>query len=248
MGLHKVHRGRNCLNVRVIAGLVIIAIGVLFFLRNMGMMGDVNLWRYWPVMLIIVGIVHIFSPRQYRRFWHGVLWVVIGTILLLKYHGIIPLTWMRMWPLILVLMGLGIVISTLTGHRPRAKPERGSTDLDTIDIHAVLGGGEYRITSQTFQGGRITAIMGGCELNLQKAGILPGEVEINVFAMWGGISLRVPEDWEVIVKGTPILGGFDNQANYLDDRAIIQEGDKKEKRRRLVVTGVAIMGGVEVKN
>ena len=58
------------------------------------------------------------------------------------------------------------------------------------------------------------------------------------FAFWGGIEIRVPEDWEVQVKGTAILGGYGDETRTI-------EGDG---RKVLVVTGTAIMGGVEIKN
>jgi hypothetical protein len=60
---------------------------------------------------------------------------------------------------------------------------------------------------------------------------------LDTFAFWGGIEIRVPDDWEVISQGSAALGGFVNNARS-------QPGAK----RRLVVTGLAIMGGVEVKN
>jgi len=55
--------------------------------------------------------------------------------------------------------------------------------------------------------------------------------------MWGGIEIKVPEDWVVVNFGTAILGGFENKTRPLPGAS-----------KRLVVTGTAIMGGVEVKN
>jgi hypothetical protein len=47
----------------------------------------------------------------------------------------------------------------------------------------------------------------------------------------------VPEEWEVVSRGLPILGGFVDNTRHT-------QGAQK----RLVVTGMAIMGGIEVKN
>ena len=60
---------------------------------------------------------------------------------------------------------------------------------------------------------------------------------IDVFVMWGGIEIRVPDDWEVVNRGSAFLGGFENKTHPLPNAT-----------RRLVVTGTAIMGGVEVKS
>jgi len=35
-----------------------------------------------------------------------------------------------------------------------------------------------------------------------------GPAVLDVFAFWGGVEVRVPRDWTVVMKGTPILGGF----------------------------------------
>jgi hypothetical protein len=53
----------------------------------------------------------------------------------------------------------------------------------------------------------------------------------------GGVEVRVPEDWTVETRGMAVLGGFEDKTRRpLDDR------------RKLVVTGLAVLGGVEVKN
>jgi hypothetical protein len=60
---------------------------------------------------------------------------------------------------------------------------------------------------------------------------------INVFAVMGGIEMKVPTDWTVILNGSPIIGGF-------DEKTI----NPKDGNKRLIVTGYAIMGGVQVNN
>jgi hypothetical protein len=78
---------------------------------------------------------------------------------------------------------------------------------NVVDITAILGGFERRVSAPDFRGGEITAIMGGCALDLREAS-LATEAVINVFAIWGGITIKVPPDWTVILHGTPVMGGF----------------------------------------
>ena len=59
-----------------------------------------------------------------------------------------------------------------------------------------------------------------------------------MFAMWGGIEMRVPEDWTVSRRVTPLLGG-------VEDKTRPPQG---ASAHRLMLRGFAIMGGVEIKN
>jgi hypothetical protein len=63
----------------------------------------------------------------------------------------------------------------------------------------LLGGFERRVHTQDFRGGEVTAVMGGCALDLRGAS-MTGEAIINVFAFWGGVTLKVPPDWTVVLK------------------------------------------------
>jgi predicted membrane protein len=102
-----------------------------------------------------------------------------------------------------------------------------------------MGGGERVVRSQDFRGGEVTAILGGFEIDLRGAGIAGDSATIEVFALFGGVELRVPEDWDVAVHGTPILGAVINSA---------KAGIGTVPTKTLVIRGSAIMGGVEVKN
>jgi hypothetical protein len=86
------------------------------------------------------------------------------------------------------------------------------------------------------RGGEVTAILGGCTLDMRGSSI-EGEAVLNVFAVCGGISIKCPPDWTVVLHGTPILGGFDEKTAPAPDSA-----------KRLVVKGYVIMGGLEVTN
>ncbi|MFI1385079.1 DUF1707 domain-containing protein [Embleya sp. NPDC020886] len=81
------------------------------------------------------------------------------------------------------------------------------------------------------------AVMGGVEIDLTDAVFDEPELVINVFTIWGGIDIRIPEGVTVRDHGFGFMGGFDVHEQYTDDpRAPV-----------VVVKGMAIMGGVTVK-
>ena len=78
--------------------------------------------------------------------------------------------------------------------------------------------------------------MGGIELDLRQAGTENGEAVIDVFVLWGGIEITVPPDWTVSNQVTPILGGAEDKST-----------GTQQARNRLIVKGVVIMSGVDIK-
>ncbi len=103
---------------------------------------------------------------------------------------------------------------------------------------AILGGFEKRGAWVCPRRVSIVAIMGGAELDLREAELAPGVTELNVIAIMGGVELIVPPWLSVECDATAILGGFEEL-----HRA---PTTPEPERRVLRVTGVAIMGGVEI--
>ena len=243
---------------RVALGLVVIAVGVLFTLDKLGYVNAGEFWEYWPVLLIGVGIGRVLQPRGTQGRGFGVVLMVLGAWFLLSNLDLIHYRFGDVWPLLLVVLGIMMVWRAITGpffESPRRRLKEamaagdgsaavgglatsGSDTSSTVNGFALLGRVKRKVVSQDFRGGALTAIMGGCELDLRQASISSGQAVIDTFALWGGIEIKVPQEWSVVVQGTPILGAF-------DDKTVRVGGDGSKV---LVIKGVALMGGVELKN
>ncbi len=105
---------------------------------------------------------------------------------------------------------------------------------------AIFGGAKRRVETQDFEGGEALAIFGGVELDLHKAATKKDEIVIEANAMFGGIDMRVPDNWTVTVRGAGIFGGYEDKT---DSRS-----GEVGKQPHLVITGYAVFGGVSVKN
>jgi hypothetical protein len=82
------------------------------------------------------------------------------------------------------------------------------------------------------------AIMGGGCIDMRNASFAEQTTRISVLALMGGIDVVVPEDAEVRAHGLGILGGFGGR------RAT---GPGQAGTPVIVVTGLAIMGGVGIR-
>jgi predicted membrane protein len=213
---------------RVVLGLCVMLAGLVLALDSLGFIEAGNIFRFWPLILVAIGAVKWMSPVPQKM--SAFIWIVAGVAFLLVSLG--RMSFGGVWAMILFLVGAKIAWKAL---RPMALPR----DADSvIDLMQFMGGTKTVVTTQDFKGGQATAVMGGCEIDLRHASMPEGRAAvIDTFAFWGGIEIRVPDDWEVVSQGGAALGGFVNNARS-------QPGSK----RRLVVTGLAVMGGVEVKN
>ncbi|HEY7112556.1 MAG TPA: DUF5668 domain-containing protein [Thermoanaerobaculia bacterium] len=266
---------------RFVAGGILVLLGVLFLLDNFDMVDAREVLRFWPVILIALGLTRLLAPRRPEQLTGGAVLLFLGIFFLLKA---LHVPWFRLrsvWPLLLVVVG-GMIIWQAVRGRPSAgalpsppgpspDPAAGSpmppgSDLggrasegalaglvatrglrgdpqtrdSVLSEFALMGGGELVVHSQDFRGGEVTAIMGGFEIDLRGAAIAGDSATIEIFTLFGGIELKVPQEWYVVLQGTPILGMFANTAKPLPASSA--------PRKTLILKGAAIMGGVEVKN
>ncbi len=217
------------LTPRLILGVSIMIAGLVLALDSLGLVDGSAVLRFWPLALVAIGVVKCSSRYQCAG---GVVWVAAGLALLLVTLGQMPAS--RLWAVMLFFLGANIAWRAL---RPQARLA-GADPTAHVDMMALLGGAKTVSYAADFRGGQAVATLGGCELDLRHASIPEGgEAVIDAFALWGGVEIKVPEEWEVVNRGSAFLGGFENKTRPLPG-----------SRRRLVVTGTAIMGGVEVKN
>jgi predicted membrane protein len=92
-----------------------------------------------------------------------------------------------------------------------------------------------------FQRRKITAIFGGIELDLTKAGLAPGISYLEIACVFGGATLIVPDDWHITIEVTPVLGGFTDSRKLSPGRTV-------DPSKHLVVKGAVVFGGGEVKS
>ena len=225
-------RGRP-ITPQLLMGLLVIAVGVLFTLDNLDLVDARHYIRFWPIGLIAIGALKLWQSRSGGGAFAALLLTLAGTWLLLESLAIVTVSFVDLWPMLLVLFGGSLVWHGLRGRRDRA----GMDDAATVSALAVLGGINRGSNSRAFRGGDLTAILGGCEIDLRQASI-DGEAVIDVFAMWGGIEIKVPEDWSMSSHVVPILGGYEDKTRP----------PRGATTHRLVVRGFAIMGGIEIKN
>jgi len=216
-----------------IIGIGVLALGAIMLLDNLGLVDGENLFEYWPILLILVGLSHLVRPRGSRSVVGGVIWIAIGAVVLLGNLGYLSVEIWDLWPVVLVIVGVGLILRPFRRARITADENSG-----VFEAAAILGGAKRRIAVADFRGGDAVAVMGGCEIDLTQCGSDGQPAEIDTFAFWGGIEIRVPEEWKVEIKGMSLLGSYGNDTRVVDS----------DSAKLVVIRGLAFMGGVEIKN
>ena len=249
---------------RIIFGLILFTLGVLFLLDRLDVVEMGRLWDYWPLVFVGVGLGKVMQPAGAPGRASGLIFIIVGAWWLLANLDVLDHDPVDFWPVVLILIGASVLWRAIESARnpvamssppplpgeppppPAATAGAGGSepapafyDADArINAIGVLGGVGRKSAARDFRGGSLTAILGGCEIDLRQASIASGEAVIDAFALWGGVEVRVPRDWLVVSKGLPLLGGFVDSTSP----------PPSPTGKVLVVRGMAVMGGVEIKN
>lgn len=229
---------RGGLPTRLLFGLVVVVLGFAFLLDNLNILELDAVWPYAPIVIVVWGLILLVRPSPTGRRTGGFIVTIIGLLLLNSSLHLLPYGWEVFWPVVIILFGAWMALRGLTREgRSGGKGADVDTSATTSDF-AMMAGLNRKNASKAFRGGEVTAVMGGCELDLRDAKIAGGEAVIEVFALWGGIDIKVPGDWTVVNNVTPLLGGSE------DTRKVVGS----DPTQRLVVQGFAVMGGIEISN
>lgn len=219
---------------RLIIGFGILALGMLWTLENLDVLQSEPITRWWPVLLVIIGLGQVVDGRPNKA--GPIVLILIGVLMLLDVANLIDLDLGDLIPLAIALFGAKLIWEAVTRRHGRRTV---AADGDSV-IHAfaMMAGVKRQSVSREFRGGDANAVMGGVELDLRNAQVAPGEdVLIDAFAMWGGIEMQVPPNWRIAGNVLPIMGAFEDNTHH-----------NGEPGPLVTIRGTAIMGAIEVKN
>lgn len=226
----------------VVLGATIIAVGVLLLLDNLDIIPAVNLWNYWPVILIALGLARLTNTSSPSSLIWGGAMTAAGALLLLNNLDLLRFPVHLFWPLMVIAFGASMLFRAAEAHRYAGAPPGGAVyNGPNFSVWSVFGGVERRIETDDFQSAYISAVFGGVKLDLRRAQIKQGRAIIDVNAVFGGVEMMVPENWTVVVEATGVFGG-------IEDKTRPPQQVPGQVNPVLVVTGAAAFGGVSIAN
>lgn len=235
----------------IVFGVIFVVLGVALLLDTARVI-DVDVWgtlhTWWPSILAIWALARVATRNG--SFLGNMILFAVGILLQLSSLDVIDGFWAAFWPIVFILAGLSLLRgSMLRARAATATPPSASNgsargeglpyENDYLETSALMGGSSTRVVSKNFRGGSISSIMGGLEIDLRSAEIDGNLAVLEATCVMGGIEIRVPPHWTVQVKGTPILGGIDDETHkYRDDNVV---------GPTLILDATVVLGGIEIK-
>ena len=212
----------------IVWGLIFIVLGLIVGLNTLGI-ASINIFfdGWWTLFLIIPGIMGLFKDKDKTG---NVILLVVGILLLLGSQDIINFeTIMKLvFPAILVIIGLSCLIKGL------AVKEIKSSDKDTLKCDAVFTGQKV-VVENPILGADVNAIFGGLELDLRNSN-LKKDIVITATSIFGGIDIILPDDVNLKLNTTCILGGIDDKSKK-----------NKDAKVTIYLNATCVFGGLDIK-
>lgn len=197
-----------------------------------------------PVAILVFGLYLLVRSENRPKPIIGWFVTLFGAILLISQTGWFGLSFGDMFlPMWLVVIAFIIM-------NPRKLLPRGfntneedlSEDDRQIKLLAFMGGGDLHYTTRSLVGGEVVAIWGGYKIDFTEADMEGDEMELNLLCVMGGVEIIVPANWEVEKRGAVcIMGGYSNKTKCLAEKLELP-------RKTLIIKGLALMGGGDIKN
>jgi predicted membrane protein len=246
---------------RFILGVFIVLMGLAMMLDQLGVAPAHHVMRFWPVVLIALGLVSCTRGRR-RGSVTGLVLIVVGSWLLLNtLHVVMLEPWEFIWPLVLVAIGARVMMRGSDNSHWRRPPDgsippalssaasnnfsspgnfsSATESSDHATLFSLLSSSRRRWGRAVFRSAEATCMMGGCELDLRDALLgADGTAHIEVFILMGGLNIFVPPNWTVVTHIMPIMGGVEDKTRSIPSGTTQQ----------LIIRGTVMMGGVEVSN
>lgn len=235
-------------NNHIWIGGILLIIGSVALLKMFGIEFPDFLFS-WQMLLIAIGLF-----VGIRKDFQGATWLIlilIGSLFLINEFFVFDKLRRFLLPIILIGSGLFFIFRpkksyNYVDYNAAGQPNEiplpkgvNPTSEDYIDTTSIFGGTKKKVFSKAFRGGDMVNIFGGSEIDLTQADI-NGTAVIDVTTLFGGATLLVPSNWNVVSDAVAILG------EVKDKRVMTNIPENNNKT--LLIKGTVIFGGVDVKS
>jgi predicted membrane protein len=227
--------------LKIIIGLALVAVGVLWILSILGVLTfEFSTKGWWALFVIVPCLFGLVSDKDKIGPCIG---IGVGVLLFLAARDVI--TWQMMWQIALALLIIGFGIRILF-FRSWGCGECDVQELKTISrdgkdirfIDSAFGKQSLTFAGEKFEGADVKSSFGALTLDLRGA-VIAGDAFIDLNVGFSGVSIIVPDDINVKIAVSSGFGGVKDDRHSKVDNA---------GAPTLIITGKVGFGGVEIRN
>lgn len=98
-------------------GLLLVGLGTAFFLDRTEVFELDELWHYWPLLLVVVGLNKVIGYPTARDFTNGLWTMFVGLWLFAIFEGMYGLTFRNGWPFLVIAWGVKLILEPFIKQR-----------------------------------------------------------------------------------------------------------------------------------
>ena len=240
--MKKITVKRNYSNIHnVVWGIVLVLAGVAFALNALGIANiDVFFKGWWTLFIIIPCAIGLITSSDKSGNAAGLL---LGVFLLLCARGILEysMIWKLLLPAFVVMIGLNMLFGGLFARKHRDDDDDdddNDNDDDNDDdddenddanskdgnpphtVDAIFSTHRLNYSGKVFHSANINVIFGGAQLDLRNS-IIEGDCKVRTGCIFGGITILMPENVNVRVRGSGIFGGIFDKTEHCENAPTI---------------------------
>ena len=222
---------------KIVIGSVLIILGVIFALNALEITDiDIFFKGWWTLFIIVPSFIGLFHKDERSM---SIVPFIVGVLLLLGAQGLLSFAtiWKLIIPVVLICIGVAILFKDNLSKKATEKMKELNATRNNLETYSsVFGSQQASFEDREFIGANLNASFGSVDLNLKKATIKK-DVIVNANAIFGGITIIVPENVNIEVKSSPIFGGVTNKAKV----------QYNESLPTLYIDGTAVFGEIDIR-
>ncbi|MEI7667675.1 MAG: DUF5668 domain-containing protein [Erysipelotrichaceae bacterium] len=224
--------------MKKLIGIILLVTGIVLLLVNYNVIQTESNFRLiWPIILILITLDNIIQMRRIRFF--NVILLGVGSYFVLRALDISLNTYVSenvLYASVLIIIGLYFLLFRRSIFKDKFHFSSSHSSKNGTEYNAVMSGIDEKVIDDHFETCQVSVVMGSAELDMSEVKLATNKASLELNSIMGGIEITLPKGCRLIVSGTPIMGGFEN--NYISDPS---------SEKVVMITYTCVMGGIEVR-
>lgn len=216
-------------------GVILIMLGLILALNALEIT-SINLFfdGWWTLFIIIPSFVDLFKEKDKTG---SIIGLLIGIFLLLACNNIIDfsLIFKLIIPIALIITGISFIYKDNLSSKVKEKIKELNKNIDN-EYYATFSEQNLDFSKEELKNISINSIFGNINCDLKES-IIKDNIVINASAIFGKITIDLPDNINIKIVGTSIFGGVTDE----------RKTKNKDSEHTIYINSLCLFGGIDIK-